>query len=148
MKKSDLQNGMIVQYRSGILRMVIQESLVGLDGHNVLDSYDENLLSEGKFKQLDVVRVFVPKKSDTCELNTMDSYFDLKNLCLIWERTDFKKWEKVQVRDCDFEEWENANFIKMGREGQYRYQVTHRDKFTFTEDSVIGYKQIRKMEEK
>lgn len=56
MKKSDLENGTIVQYREGILRMVIEECLVGLDGHN--------------------------------------------------------------------------------------------DKFTFTEDSVLGYKQIRKMEEK
>lgn len=148
MKKSDLENGMIVQYREGILRMVIEECLVGLDGHNTLESYDEDLISEGKFSQLDIVRVFVPKEHDYSNLNTMDSYFELENLDLIWERADFKKWEKVQVRDYEFEEWENAYFIKMGREGQHPYQVTHRDKFTFTEESVIGYKQIRKMEEK
>ena len=148
MKKSDLQNGMIVQYREGNLRMVIEERLVGLDGYSTLENYDEDLIKKGKFSQLDIVRVFVPKKHDYSNLNTMDSYFELENLDLIWERADFKKWEKVQVRDCDFEEWENAYFIKMGREGQCPYQVTHRDKFTFTEDSILGYKQIRKMEEK
>lgn len=148
MKKSDLKNGMIVQYREGILRMVIEGRLVGLDGHSTLENYDEDLINEGKFNQLDIVRVFVPKEYDYSNLNTMDSYFELENLDLIWERADFEEWEKVQVRDFDFEEWENAYFIKMGREGLHPYQVTHRDKFTFTEDSVLGYKQIRKMEEK
>ncbi|MDK0668757.1 hypothetical protein P5F12_13290 [Clostridium perfringens] len=152
MKKSDLENGMIVQYREGILRMVIEECLVGLDGHNTLESYDEDLISEGKFSQLDIVRVFVPKEYDNSNLNTMDSYFELENLDLIWERSgtqeSFKKWEKVQVRDHDYDEWVNAYFMKVSQESVYCYLVTHNDKFTFTEDSVIGYRQIRKMEEK
>lgn len=94
MKKSDLENGMIVEYRNGDKYIVIKDYTdkspitqrkcdillgINIDGYDLLDYYNEDLEME-KYKSLrnerDIVRVWALKS-----FRQIDD-----NLMLLWER--------------------------------------------------------------
>lgn len=72
--KSDLKNGMIIQYRNGKKRIVIDNCLCGIgdgdDGHmtNFKDYYDDVLRYDGSSgSTLDIVRVYDRNNCNLCE---------------------------------------------------------------------------------
>lgn len=60
MKKSDLKNGMVVTYRNGEKRSVLNGMLMPLDNNGLfgmLDHYTDDLLNANGFKSLDIMKV-------------------------------------------------------------------------------------------
>lgn len=60
MKKSDLKNGMVVTYRNGEKRSVLNGMLIPLDNNGLfgmLDHYTDDLLNANGFKSLDIMKV-------------------------------------------------------------------------------------------
>ena len=60
MKKSDLKNGMVVTYRNGEKRSVLNGMLMPLDNNGFfgrLDHYTDDLLNVNGFKALDIMKV-------------------------------------------------------------------------------------------
>ena len=47
MKKSELKNGMIVEYRVGDRRLVLDDRIIGENSYNCLEGYNEDLENEG-----------------------------------------------------------------------------------------------------
>lgn len=82
--KNDLRDGMIVEYVNGDLRVVLGNRLVGQDGHNTLDLYDDDLTiltAHG----CNIVRVYKGNPRFISEL------FNKEYLTLIWERKEKPK---------------------------------------------------------
>ena len=95
--KSDLKNGMFVQYRNGDFRVLLDGFLVG-DGHAELSSFSNNL----KFGILassnsDILSVYIVKRR-----NTITGYLQGGGLEKIWERNEQtpaqKEMEKLQAQ--------------------------------------------------
>lgn len=60
MKKSDLKNGMVVTYRNGEKRSVLNGMLIPIDNNGLfgmLDHYTDDLLNANGFKSLDIMKV-------------------------------------------------------------------------------------------
>lgn len=100
MTKSDLQNGMIVQIKSGVKYLVHNEKLLNEEGIGWVNVnkndrhdyayYNENLTHNSN-DSYDIIRVF---KSNT---DCLDDMFNKNNLDLIWERKEEK--EEIKVGD-------------------------------------------------
>lgn len=90
-KKADLRDGMVVEYRDGDRRLVIDECLVGKDSHYELSAYNENL--ENEYPRLTIMKVF-----KICRRAILDSILDDDNLELIWERKEPKKMTVEEMR--------------------------------------------------
>ena len=91
--KSDLKNGMIVEYENGCKRMVLNGNLLGLEiGHMSLDCFDDDLKSTYDTK-LNINKVYVCNTNDPSGLTDL---FDNDNLALIWEREE-EKPEPVEM---------------------------------------------------
>lgn len=75
-KKSDLKDGMVVEYRNGTKRLVAGSILIGTNGYNQLYYYNEDLCSEQD--ETTIYKVY-----DTV-FNIKD--FDNKELDLLWKR--------------------------------------------------------------
>lgn len=71
---------MVVEYRDLSRRVVIGNSLVGENGYNILDNYNDTLLSWG-FSDNDIIKVYEIKKSYPFSDMMKD-----RNLRLIWNR--------------------------------------------------------------
>lgn len=108
--KSDLKDGMVVEYRDGRKALYINDSFISGQGQMPLSSYGDHLLRRrdafavmllGKDGHpYDIVKVY---KTDACTLSCLT---DDKYLELIWERKEEKKAEpkykvgdRVKVRD-------------------------------------------------
>lgn len=87
MKKSDLKDGMIVEYRNGNRRMVLRDELLGVGIYNKLEHYDEDLIIKSN-KSLDIVEVF------EFEYGSLESVLSSKNLKSIWKRQN-TDWSEV-----------------------------------------------------
>ena len=90
-KKGDLRDGMVVEYRDGDRRLVIDEYLVGKDSHYELSAYNENL--ENEYPRLTIMKVF-----KICRRAILESILDDDNLELIWERAESKKMTVEEMR--------------------------------------------------
>ena len=90
-KKADLRDGMVVEYRDGDRRLVIDECLVGKDSHYELSAYNENL--ENEYPRLTIMKVF-----KICRRAILESILDDDNLELIWERAESKKMTAEEMR--------------------------------------------------
>lgn len=93
MKKSDLKNRMVVEYRNGERRMVIDDMLMGNSLYGELRCYDDNLncIGGGDIDEYDIVKVF--NKIDTFrEKNS-------KDLTLFWERSEVKEVTMSEVEE-------------------------------------------------
>ena len=76
--KSDLKDGMVVEYHCGDRRIVLGDKLMGFNSWIHLDDYTETLLNFDVNLAIDKVY-----KSTSPTLN---DYFNISNLELIWER--------------------------------------------------------------
>ena len=90
--KADLRDGMVVKYRNGDKRMVVNEALIGEDGYADRNCFREDL-THRYFKDLDIVGVYAIKEYS----NFADMLSDY-NLELIWERTETKKMTVEEMK--------------------------------------------------
>lgn len=90
--KSDLKDGMVVKYRDGDKRMVINEALIGEDGYEYRHCFREDL-THRYFKDLDIVGVYAIQ-----EYNNFADMLSDYNLELIWERTESKKMTVEEMK--------------------------------------------------
>lgn len=91
--KSDLKDGMVVEYRDASRRMVLGDRLLGFDGNNNLGNYNDNLTDNDSCDALTIDKVY---KSKCLHLN---DYFNDKYLTLIWERP--KSAKKMTVEEIE-----------------------------------------------
>jgi hypothetical protein len=80
--KSDLKTGMVVRYRDGEYRILIDKVLTGIGGFNVLSLYNDSLLGVNA-SNVDIVAVY-----NMCNARPIDIYLKGEHLTLIWERTE------------------------------------------------------------
>ena len=90
-KKSDLKDGMVVEYRDGDRRLVIDKYLIGKNAHYELSTYNENL--EDGYPRLTIMKVF-----KICQRAILERILDDDNLELIWERKEPKKMTVEEMR--------------------------------------------------
>ena len=88
MKKNELKSGMVVEYRDGDKRLVIDNDLIGDDGHLTLTNYND-YLKNGLFSDLDIIKVY--KYKSPCPFNAL---LENNNLDLIWERKESELTDK------------------------------------------------------
>lgn len=91
-KKADLKSGMVVEYRDGDRRLVIDKYLVGKNAHYELSAYNENLKNE--YPGLTIMKVF-----KICRRAILGNILDDDNLELIWERKEPKKMTVEEMRE-------------------------------------------------
>lgn len=93
MVKSDLKDGMVVEYRNGNRRLVLNGELLGMSVHNSLIYYDEEL-KNCDFNYMDIVKVY----NWAVHSVALEDIFKAKNLKLLWERDESVKCgDKVVV---------------------------------------------------
>lgn len=92
MKKSDLKDGMIVEYRNGLRRLVLGDKLLGEHGNANIEEYDEELKYIDGESTLDIVKVYTVESSLCVAIG---SIFLNKHINLIWERVKEIDWAKV-----------------------------------------------------
>lgn len=87
-KKSDLKDGMVVEYRSKSYgrRLIIGDMLIGAEGSYRLIYYNEDLIDTTGEKDFDIMRIY--KIQNVSRFNEILLY---SNLELIWERKEPKK---------------------------------------------------------
>lgn len=83
--KTDLKDGMVVEYRDGKRRLVLNNRLIGKDGYYELNKYGEDM-KDKESSQRDIMRVF-----KIVITTTLGYIFRIENLELIWERTEVKR---------------------------------------------------------
>lgn len=143
MEKSDLKDGMIVEYKDGKFGLKLGARIISQNEHLELEDLEENLTTTN---ELDViVRVY-----ESVNVHFFSEINDKSKLKLIWERPieiDWAKvprWIKVQVKDYPEEPWYNAYFIGLDDLNEdYPYKATFCDAFTLIENSICGYIQCR-----
>lgn len=84
MKKSDLKSGMVVEYRDGIRRLVVNDDLIGDDGHLSLSNYNDDLKHD-EYSDLDIMKVYRYKRVRSFSYLLKDD-----NLELISERKEYE----------------------------------------------------------
>ena len=89
--KADLKSGMVVEYRDGDRRLVIDKYLIGKNAHYELSTYNENL--EEGYPRLTIMKVFKIRQRAILE-----RILDDDNLELIWEREEPKKMTVEEMR--------------------------------------------------
>lgn len=89
--KSDIKDGMVVEYRDGDRRLVIDKYLIGKNAYYELSTYNENL--EDKYPRLTIMKVFKIRQRAILE-----RILDDDNLELIWERKEPKKMTVEEMR--------------------------------------------------
>ena len=137
MKKSDLENGMILESVNGLLRMVMGKNLISGNGFLSLDTFTDDLEYVGHLASCTINKIY-RVSSDKCY--HLDDIFDKSKLDLIWERPKeinwpkIPKWTKVLVKDKDEREYQNAYFMGVDSEnGETQFAVTFYDMFIFAD---------------
>lgn len=94
--KSGLKTGMLVQYRDGDIRMVINNYLVGSYSFGEVDGYRDDLLMSNHGSDLDIMKI--SKVLDASAL--MPKYWteEVLNENLLWERVEREEIEIDGVR--------------------------------------------------
>ncbi|MFR5739553.1 MAG: hypothetical protein ACLUEC_10270 [Coprococcus sp.] len=90
--KADLKDGMVVAYRDGKRRLVLNNRLVGKDGYYELNMYTEDM-KDKECSERDIMRVF-----KIVITTTLGCIFHIENLELIWERTETKRMTIEEMR--------------------------------------------------
>lgn len=97
--KADLETGMVVEYRDGDRRLVINDYLYGFDCWMRISSYDDSLLCLGS-PGLDIMRVY---RINVNNLRILKEVFELRNLELIWERQEESEPEVEEMTLAEIE---------------------------------------------
>lgn len=82
--KSDLQDGMVVEYKDKTKRIVLNGTLTGFDGWISLDNYDDNLNIINGDEDLDIYKVYKHNKNN--HKNTLRDYFEDECLTIIYDK--------------------------------------------------------------
>lgn len=90
--KADLKDGMVVAYRDGKRRLVLNNRLVGKDGYYELNMYTEDM-KDKECSERDIMRVF-----KIVIITTLNRIFHIENLELIWEREEVKRMTVEEMR--------------------------------------------------
>lgn len=89
--KSDLKNGMVVEYRNGKRRVVVEDKVIDEYGHMLIsdfnDAFEHCCLGDG----CAIDKVYKSKAG------YLSAYFDDENLELIWERNPAKKMTIAEI---------------------------------------------------
>lgn len=93
--KSDLKNRMVVEYRNGYRRMVVDNRLMGISGGGYLGNYNEDLTMKGQDlanRDYDIIIVY----------NPISAFDDIKRAGShnkIWERQEVKEVTMTEVEE-------------------------------------------------
>ncbi len=141
MKKSDLENGMIIEWNDNFneLGVIIGDSIRYKNGYDELSILDENL--RYKKDKKDYISAIYKVKEKRCSLLNI---FKKENLELIWKRpreidwSKVPKWTKVQVKFPGEIEWENYLFTDYLPNNAFKFHVAG-----FKDDEFTGYEATR-----
>lgn len=143
MKRSDLKDGMIVEYKDGKFGLKLGARIISQNEHLELEDLEENLTTTNELEV--IVRVY-----ESVNVHFFSEINDKSKLKLLWERpreidwSKLPRWIKVQVKDYPEEPWRNAYFIRLDDSNEdYPYKVTFCDTFTLVENCICGYMQCR-----
>lgn len=142
MRKSNLENGMIVEWRDKTRCLVVGNLLLSEDGFEELETFNNELKDiECKDESYDVMKVFELKSIPE---NGLKDIFKDENLKLIWRRTreidwsKVPKWTKVRFKDsCEC--YCNAYHHSYEESRLFSFGCTTRDEFTFSTDPVVEW---------
>lgn len=90
--KADLEDGMVVKYRNGDKRMVINEAMIGVEGYSDKHNFLEDLTHK-IYEELDIVGAYEAE-----EYGNFANMLSDNNLILIWERKEPKKMTVEEMR--------------------------------------------------
>ena len=88
MKKSDLKTGMVVELRNEDKYLVVNDSILNLDGWDKMSNYENDLTSRA-FDSLDILKVYETSGG------SFKNMFLNSNLTLIWEREENTPVDKL-----------------------------------------------------
>ena len=88
MKKSDLKTGMVVELRNEDKYLVMNDSILNLDGWDKMSNYENDLTSRA-FDSLDILKVYETSGG------SFKNMFLNSNLTLIWEREENTPVDKL-----------------------------------------------------
>ena len=106
-----------------------------------LDSYKDDLTTYGGTGKFDIVEVYKVKLpyGGLKMLDNIGESVDGGLLELIWSRDmDFKKYERVQVRDTELQKWQNAYFVRAEDDKELKYYVCKSLPDEFTGEKSIS----------
>ena len=92
--KSDLKDGMVVEERRGVMGFILRDRILYEDGWDSLISWEEYLRSNS-CDGFDIVKIYKIRIENVYELSDT---LDIKNLELIWERTETKHMTAEEMR--------------------------------------------------
>ena len=90
--KADLKNSMVVKYRNGKRRMVVDDLLVGENYYGELTMYNNDLTHKTD-NERDIMAVY-PKAHIFAMLNDIESYFTP-----LWERSEAKEVTMAEIEE-------------------------------------------------
>lgn len=148
MRKSDLKNGMVVEYKSGKRRLYLDGLLFdeNLTERGQIDSYNEFLIIEGNYSNLNIVKVF----KDYRALKSTDKENAEQDL-LLWEREEEIEWSEVAidtpilVRDCGYGDWLVRHFAGLNELGEVTAWIDGKTSYTIEREELerINWKQAK-----
>ena len=133
MNKKDIVTGVVIETRDKKQYICINDTLVSNTEFLNLYTYTDDLKSLYS-KDSDIIKVF--EKKDGKDL-APNNWF--KNLKVIWKRSEFTKWDKVQVRNTVTSKWKNAYFIREDIKDKHPYVVSFCDEYTYTDNNDETY---------
>lgn len=89
MTKSDLENGMVVEFRNEEQRLVLNEVFIEMYYHNYISDYEDNLKHKFNYYK-DIMKVY---KANALSLKGI-----FHNMTLIWERKE-KSEAEIKLDD-------------------------------------------------
>lgn len=91
--KADLKDGMVVEYRNGERRIVIDNMLIGKSGFSTLNKFSENLKENEQAEAIDIMKIYIILKA-----RRFESVLNDNNLELIWDREETKRMTVEEMR--------------------------------------------------
>jgi hypothetical protein len=96
--KSDLKDGMVVEYRHGWMELVLGEKTVDDRGSHSLCNFDDELINKDS-RESDIMRVYTVNG----DITGIGCIFDRACLTLIWERKEEPKHKEMTVEEIEKE---------------------------------------------
>lgn len=90
--KADLRNRMVVEYRNGDRRMVVDDRLMGKFNYCVLTEYDDNLIRKDLDSVFDIMKVYR-------RISVFSKKDNENSLELLWERPEIKEVTMSEVEE-------------------------------------------------
>lgn len=84
MKKNELKSGIIVEYRKGYKRLVVNDNLIGEDTYTSLSNFNDDLKHK-TYNGFDIIKIYNYRFA-----GNFSQLLEDVNLNLIWERKEIK----------------------------------------------------------